>query len=436
VRILIVGLGGVTREFRHWPERVLALALLRRGHEVVAYGYRDPSSPLLSTAYEVIDGVLVRRLPRRHWPSPELWRALNADGPFDVVQLFHPRNVLAYGVGRWCRARGVPMVYTWLGPFHDRYLIDDREQPYDEQPHYERLIFTRKDLARRLLMDCRLQIADNTLASSKTTKQHGNQSNFSMFNPQCSIKMVLDHLRNYWLHAPLAWADALLPCSQHEQGVMRAMGLRQPSRVVPLWIDVPYIQALPPQPVAAYTRPLVLYVGQLTRRKAYDVLVDAMPQIVARYPGATFLFVTHNPEQREQLLRVAAARGVGDNIRFLGRLSDAELVAHYRAADVYAFPTRYEGFGLPPLEAMAAGCPVVTSNIPVVSETVQHEVNGLLTRYNDAHDLAHGILRVLDDGELRARLIQGGYATIAQRYRAEQLVAQIEQIYRQVNPRV
>jgi glycosyltransferase involved in cell wall biosynthesis len=406
MRILIVGLGGVTREFRHWPERILATALARRGHELVAYGYRERTNPLLSAPKEGIDGVLVRRFTPRHLPGPALRRALERDGPFDVVQLFHPRNVLAYGVGRWCRRRGLPTVYTWLGPFHDRYLIQDREQPYQEQPGYHRLIFSRQELLRRLLADL----------------QAG----------RLGPRTVLDHLRNYWLHAPLAWADALLPCSHHEESVLRRMGLRQPSRVVPLWIDAAYIRELPTQPVEAYSRPLILYVGQLTRRKAYDLLVDAMPAVLARYPAATFLFVTHNPEQRERLLALADTRGVRASIRFLGRLSDAELVAHYRAADLYAFPSRYEGFGLPPLEAMAAGCPVVTSKIPVVSEAVQDGVNGLLTRYDDAADLARGMLKVLGDPALRARLIAAGHATINTRYREDVLVAQVEALYSQL----
>jgi glycogen synthase len=406
MRILIVGLGGVTREFRNWPERILATALVRRGHTVFAYGHREAGNPLLSAPDETIDGVRVRRFPPRHRPGRALRRALDGDGPFDVVQLFHPRNVLAYDVGRWCRARGTPMVYTWLGPFHDRYLIDDREQPYDEQPKFERLIFDRRTLLRRILTDLGAR--------------------------RLGPRRLRDHLRNYWLHAPLAWSRALLPCSEHEQTVLRAMGMRQPSRVVPLWIDTAYLRELPPQPVAEYPRPLILYVGQLTRRKAFDLLVDAMPLVLAHHPSATFLFVTHNPEQRERLLALAAERGVSAQIRFLGRLSDAELVAHYRAADLYAFPSRYEGFGLPPLEAMAAGCPVVTSDIPVVSETVQDGVNGVLTRYDDAQDLARGMLEVLGDGQLRTRLIAGGQATLDTRYREEDLVARVEALYEEV----
>jgi glycosyltransferase involved in cell wall biosynthesis len=419
MRILNLGLGGVTREYRNWPERIHALALARRGHQVVAYGYRDPANPLLAAREERIEGVLVRRLPRRHWPTPELWRALDRDGPFDVAHFSHPRNVLAYGAARWCRARGVPIVYTWLGPFHDRYLIDDREQPYDERPKYERLIFTRRDLMRRLIGDWRLGIGGTQRAVS---------------HPKLLTKAILDRYRNYWLHAPLAWADALMPPSRHEALVLRAMGLHQPCTVVPLWVEAEARDAPTERqsPKTNIQSPTILYVGQLTRRKCYDLLVEAMPRIVGRFAGARFLFVTHNPAQRAHLLELAAERGVAGHVEFLGRLGDDELQALYRSVDVYAFPSRYEGFGLPVLEAMAAGCPVVTTDIPVIDELVRHDENGWLVRYNDASALAEGICAVLENPALRARLVAGGLRTIREQFSEGRLVAQIEDVFTQV----
>lgn len=422
MRILNVGLGGVTREFRNWPERIHVAALAKRGHHVVAYGYLDPSNPLLNTPEELIDGVLVRRLPRRHWPTPELWRALDRDGPFDVVHFEHPRNVLAYGAARWCKAHGIPTVYTWLGPFHDRYLIDDREQPYDERPKYERLLFSKKELLRRVLLEGRKQLR------------------FASLRPSAMAKTLLDHYRNYWLHWPLAEATALLPCSHHEEMILRQMGLTQPSTVVPLWIDQPYVEGLAADkealgrelPDLRLDGPTVLYVGQLTRRKCYDLMVEAMPAVVARHPHVTFLFVTHNPEKQAHLLALAAQRGVAERLRFLGRLSDAALFALYRAVTLFAYPSRYEGFGLPTLEAMAAGCPLVTTEIPVIDEVVRHGENGWLVRYNDAAELANGIAHLLGDPALRQRLVAGGYQTLRERFAEATLVAQIERLFEQV----
>src|SRR4051794_33555593 len=132
LRVVIVGMGGVTTTFRNWPERVIGRALVARGHTVANVGFHDPRQPGLRATEEEIDGIAVRRVPVRHAPNNVLYAALDTLGPFDVMHLLHPRNVLAYGAVRWARRQHVRTVYTWLGPFHDRYLIGDRERPLDE----------------------------------------------------------------------------------------------------------------------------------------------------------------------------------------------------------------------------------------------------------------------------------------------------------------
>lgn len=400
LRIAIIGMGGVTRAFRHWPERVIGGALERRGHHVVNIGYHDPRVPALALEHENIDGIDVWRVPVRHWPNDELWHALETTDPFDIVYLLHPRNVLAYGATVWAKRRKVPTVYTWLGPLHDRYVVDDRERPYDSPPHFDRIIWTRGEALRRAARGGRLR----------------------------------DHMRNFWLHAPLKQADALLPCSNHEAGLMREMGLTQPSTVVPLWLDFPTIYEVPDEPIEL-PRPSLLFIGQLTPRKGYDLLLRALPAVVERYPGATVQFVSGlNQEDRAVLEHQARELGVAERIALRGRIEDDELVNLYRSADVYVTPTRYEGFGLTLLEAMAAGCPLISSDIPVVNELVEHGVNGWLTRYDDPQDLARGILTLLDDATLRERLSAGGFETIATRFREEQLVSQIEDVFMELLP--
>src|SRR5215218_7095463 len=129
MRVLIVGLGGVSRVFRNWPERTLGQALVRAGHEVHAVTYWQPESPQLGLAEreEVLDGIHVHRVSPRFFPNRELARVLAALPRPDVAHLMHPRNVLAWGAAGWLRRHSVPIVWTWLGPYHDRWLVADRE---------------------------------------------------------------------------------------------------------------------------------------------------------------------------------------------------------------------------------------------------------------------------------------------------------------------
>ncbi len=398
LRVVIVGMGGVTHQFRHWPERVIGRVLVERGHHVVNIAYRDLKVPALRAARDNIDGIEVRRVPVRHWPNNRLREALNATGPFDVMYLLHPRNVLAFGATSWAKQHNVPTLYTWLGPLHDRYVVDDRERPLDEQPKYERIVWDLSSVLRRTSKDGKLR----------------------------------DHLRNYWLHWPLKAADALVPCSLFEAETLRTMGLQQPQHVIPLWLDFAAIAHTPRQAINLQ-RPSLLFIGQLTPRKGYDVLLQALPMVAQRYPNVLVQYVSGlNLQDQAQLVETARQLGIESNIHLRGRVDDAELVNLYRAADVYVTPTRYEGFGLTLLEAMASGCPLVSTDIPVVNEIVQHGENGWLTRYNDADDLARGILALLDNADLRQKLVAGGYETIATRYHEDVLTGQLEAAFRSV----
>jgi glycosyltransferase involved in cell wall biosynthesis len=174
-------------------------------------------------------------------------------------------------------------------------------------------------------------------------------------------------------------------------------------------------------------------VGQLTPRKGYDLVVQALPAIVARFPQASLLVVSGiNQAQRADLLHQAARAGVAQHIHLLGYLSDEALINLYRASDALLFPTRYEGFGLPLLETMAADCPVITSDIPVVREIVRDGVNGLLVPYNSATSLARATLLLLTQPALQKHLVAGGRAALADRYAEANLIATLEDLYQRV----
>jgi len=400
VRLLIVGLGGVSATFRNWPERVVALALAKRGHAVRAIGMLYPSIAGLTSARSDIEGVEVRRVPQRFWPNRPLAAALEDGRRPDLVHIFHPRNILAAQVTAWAQRRGVPTVFTWLGPYHDPYLVDDRERPFDAPPRYERLIWTRAQLMKRLL-------------SARGPRQ------------------ARDLLRNYRLHWPLKAARHLLPGTRFEAEEMRRMGLSQPQTIIPQWIDVAAVRGEPTAPPqVGATRPWLLFVGQLTPRKGYDLALRALPAIVGRHPTASLLMVSGiNTADREKAERLAGELGVSRHVHFLGRLEDAALVNLFRACDVYLTPTRYEGFGLTLLEAMACGAPSVASDVPSVNEIVRDGENGLLARRDDADSLAAATLRLLSDTALRERVREGGLRTCLTTYDPARLTSELEEAY-------
>ena len=106
------------------------------------------------------------------------------------------------------------------------------------------------------------------------------------------------------------------------------------------------------------------------------------------------------------LRRTADEAGVRQEVRFFGFVPHETLAALYRMATVFAFPSLYEGFGLPPLEAMASGTPVVTSNVSSLPEVVGSAA--VLVDPHDAHAIAEGIAHVLYDPRLRDDLKRRG----------------------------
>ena len=116
-------------------------------------------------------------------------------------------------------------------------------------------------------------------------------------------------------------------------------------------------------------------------------------------------------------------------VRFLGFVPMETLAALYRLAAVFVFPSLYEGFGLPPLEAMASGTPVVTSNVSSLPEVVGDAA--ILVDPYDPEAIADGMRRVLTNPDLRATLSARGLAR-ARTYSWETSVARVHAIYRDV----
>jgi len=174
-----------------------------------------------------------------------------------------------------------------------------------------------------------------------------------------------------------AGADRVCTISATERARLVDHGYARPERVdvVPMAVDGVFVprERLAPGAIARVRLALdlperfVLYVGRVTARKNVASLVRAMAYVRARDLG---LVVVGSPDGTcDDLDDVAAATGVLDRVRVLGAVDDEVLRVLYAAATVFCFPSLDEGFGLTPLEAMAAGTPAVVSNVPALAET-------------------------------------------------------------------
>ncbi|HZT40688.1 MAG TPA: glycosyltransferase family 1 protein [Chthonomonadaceae bacterium] len=159
-------------------------------------------------------------------------------------------------------------------------------------------------------------------------------------------------------------------------------------------------------------RPFVLAVGVLQPRKNLPVLAEAFGRAKAahRLPHPLVLVGKAGWLTEQEALRQAAARGGGteaaEAVIFPGYVADADLPLFYRACELFAHPALYEGFGIPPLEAMACGAPVVVSDAPALPEVV-----GDAARIVPARDVAawaEALAALLTDPALRADLAARG----------------------------
>jgi len=173
--------------------------------------------------------------------------------------------------------------------------------------------------------------------------------------------------------------------------------------------------------------PFILYTGNIKPHKNVDRLIEAFSMLRQRgFEDTKLLIIGDEISKYPNLRRLVHRFQLHQHVRFLGFVPDATLAVLYRLASVFVFPSLYEGFGLPPLEAMAAGAPVITSNISSLPEVVGDAA--VLINPMDVGEIADAMARVLGDPALRADLIRRGRQRV-QAFSWERSVARVRQVY-------
>lgn len=169
----------------------------------------------------------------------------------------------------------------------------------------------------------------------------------------------------------------------------------------------------------------ILYVGNAYPHKNLEKLIESFELVSSRFPELRLALVGKEDFFYARLKKLVAEKNIS-NIQFLGFVSDQDLDVLYRFAEAYVFPSLYEGFGLPPLEAMAKGTAVVSSD-----HVCMREILGEAALFADARNagiFADGIMKILEDKNLKNDFVEKGYEQI-KKYSWDKMARETLQVY-------
>jgi glycosyltransferase involved in cell wall biosynthesis len=226
---------------------------------------------------------------------------------------------------------------------------------------------------------------------------------------------TLDNIRYHW-HLPYAAQQAekvitISECSR--QDLIRYLGLA-PERIAIVYPAIgsqfkPMVDEAEYQAVLAryaIKQPYLLYVGGINARKNIARLFEAFATVKPHYPDLTLVIGGKRQWQTKDIYETFRRLQLEEHVQFTGYVDDEDLPALYSAAQAFLFPSLYEGFGLPPLEAMACGTPVITSNVSSLPEVVG-DAALLVDPYN-VQSMMSALYQALENPRLVAHLRASG----------------------------
>ena len=199
-------------------------------------------------------------------------------------------------------------------------------------------------------------------------------------------------------------------------------------KIIPNGIDVDHF-TLNAAPLPQYQdgKTNILFVGRLEKRKGLRYLLEAYSKLKWEMPETRLLVVGPGLPDGESF-EIIGARGLQD-VELVGKVSDEDLPRYYASADIFCSPaTGAESFGIVLLEAMAAGKPVVASNIEGYSGIISHGEQGLLVTRKNTEELAQSLSLLIQNPDLARRMGAKGNQMV-QKYRWAEIASQVEDYY-------
>jgi glycosyltransferase involved in cell wall biosynthesis len=181
--------------------------------------------------------------------------------------------------------------------------------------------------------------------------------------------------------------------------------------------------------------PYLLYAGRIRPHKNIPRLIEAFAVVRGEleqdpeFRDLRLLIIGDEISKHPEVRRAMVQTRTQQVVRFLGFVPFETLKMFYSAASAFVFPSLYEGFGLPPLEAMAVGTPVITSSVSSLPEVVGPAA--MVVNPENVFDIARGIREVLTDSELRGRLIEAGHEQVRQ-FNWTRTAEEVLAVYREI----
>ncbi len=248
-----------------------------------------------------------------------------------------------------------------------------------------------------------------------------------------------DHekMRTYALKIMCGFADCVLANSYAVRGWLIEKGLRNADiRVIPNGILVPACRtALDSFPVRdelniKHDAPVIAVVGRLTRTKGLEFFLDAAAAVVRRFPAVRFLVVGDSvvePQYRTELENRAAALNLTNHVIFTGQRHDIESMM--REITIAVSPSLTESFSNSVLEAMAAGLPIVATNVGGNPELITDGEHGIVVPPRDSAALARAMVALLESPQLGQTLAKNARNKVIKQYSLDSVLKQTEELY-------
>ena len=179
----------------------------------------------------------------------------------------------------------------------------------------------------------------------------------------------------------------------------------------------------------------IVGVGRLVRKKGFDVLVDACAELIARGVRLEATIIGEPGDLTADVIDRIRSRGVDQRVRVASAMPQSALLGEYQRATVFCLPCRISADGdrdgIPNVlvEAMAAGLPVVTTNVSGIPELVSDGVTGLIVPPDDPVRTADALLRLHRDRDLARRLATAGQAFVASRFDGDRLIGELQTLF-------